>query len=331
MKFFIMGLVLIGQSMASDHFDGKVFFNPWGVNNQKILIDVLSWKIKGSAAKWPENVEIDPKPIPHPTASSYVVTWVNHSTFLIQTGTLNILTDPIWAERASPVSFAGPKRVVKPGIKFSELPKIDVVLVSHNHYDHLDSQTLKDLSDVHAPLILVPLGDKLWLEKSGVKNIHEMDWFQEKRIQDTIITFLPAQHWSARGLFDRNESLWGSWGINFKNTKIYHAGDTGLGPHFKQIREKWGAPQLALLPIGAYEPRWFMKEMHMNPADAVKAFKILEAESAVGMHFGTFQLTDEEYDAPAKVLEKNLKEESIGPDQFLTPKIGESYIFHKEM
>jgi L-ascorbate metabolism protein UlaG (beta-lactamase superfamily) len=331
MKILIMVLALMSQSMASDHFDGKEFFNPWGVNNQKKLWDILSWKIKGSAAPWPDFVETDLKPIPHPTLNSYVVTWINHSTFLIQTGTLNILIDPIWGERASPVSFAGPKRVVNAGIKFSELPKIDLVLVSHNHYDHLDNKTLKELSDVHAPLILVPLGDKDWLHKSGVKNVEEMDWFQEKRVQDTIITFLPAQHWSARGLFDRNESLWGSWGINFKNTKIYHAGDTGLGPHFKQIREKWGAPQLALLPIGAYEPRWFMKEMHMNPADAIKAFKILEAESAVGMHFGTFQLTDEEYDAPAKVLEKNLKEEIIGPDQFLTPKIGESYIFHKEM
>lgn len=311
--------------LASDHFDGKEFFNPWGVNNQKTLWDVMKWKIQSGAATWPEFVETPRFPLPHPTPETYVVTWVNHSTFLIQTGTLNILTDPIWAKRASPVSFAGPKRVVNAGIEFDQLPKIDVVLVSHNHYDHLDIETLQRLSKRDLPLILVPLGDKALLSGRGVKNIEEMDWYQEKNLDDCQFTFLPAQHWSARGLFDRNHSLWGSWGIDLMGAKIYHAGDTGLGPHFLEIRSKWGQADLALLPVGAYEPRSFMKAMHMNPSEALEAFRILQARHALGMHLETFQLTDEAWEEPRRELLKIIDSES----RFEVLQIGESRVFNK--
>ncbi len=312
---------------GSDHFDGSRFFNPWGVNNEKSLLDVLSWKIKGGASQWPEKVETPKFFLPRPTNDSIVITWVNHSTFLIQTSSLNILTDPIWAERCSPVSFAGPKRVVEPGISFDNLPSIDIVLVSHNHYDHLDGPTLKLLSDKYTPLILVPLGDKRWLEKEGIKNIQEMDWYQTKVIADFKISFLPAQHWSARGMMDRNDSLWGSWGVEFNGMKIYHAGDTGLGPHFKDIREKWGSPDVAMIPVGAYEPRWFMKAMHMNPSDALEAFKILEAKSALGMHLETFQLTDEPREEPRIEFMKIRPQELEKKFEIL--EIGESRIFNR--
>lgn len=323
-KIFMV-LLMTQLTQASDHFNGKEFFNPWGVNNQKTLWDVLKWKIHGGAASWPEFVETQTFPLPHPTSDTYVVTWVNHSTFLIQTDTLNILTDPIWAKRASPVGFAGPARVVKAGIQFDMLPKIDVVLDSHNHYDHLDLETLKRLSDRDQPLILVPLGDKKWLTEEGVRNLEEMDWYTDKVIKEINFTFLPAQHWSARGVFDRNHSLWGSWGIELKGAKIYHAGDTGFGPHFKEIREKWGQADLALIPVGAYEPRWFMKAMHMNPSDALKAFKVLEARYALGMHLETFQLTDESRDEPRRELMKILDEKI----RFEVLQIGESRVFSK--
>ena len=327
MKYFFMVLLMSQSLHASDHFDGSTYFNPWGVNNEKTLLDVLSWKLKGTAAEWPEKVATPQYPLPNPTQDTITVTWVNHSTFLIQTDSLNILTDPIWAERCSPVSFAGPKRVVDPGISFEKLPKIDLVLVSHNHYDHLDSETLKRLSDQHAPLILVPLGDKAWLESAGVKNLEELDWYQTRTLGDFKLTFLPAQHWSARGMFDRNQSLWGSWGIEYSVFRLYHAGDTGLGPHFKEIRQKWGKPDVAMIPVGAYEPRWFMKGMHMNPSDALEACKILQATHGLGMHLETFQLTDEAREEPRREFLK------IRPtdlqDKFEILQIGESRIFKR--
>jgi len=327
MKYLFLVLLMTKISLASDHFNGETFFNPWGINNQKSFFDVLAWKIKGGAQTWPEFVETKKFPLPHPTAQSMVVTWVNHSTFLIQSSSLNILTDPIWSERCSPVSFAGPKRVVKPGIEFDKLPKIDVVIVSHNHYDHLDLSTLIELSKRDRPFILVPLGDKKWLESEGVENVFELDWYETKQFKETQFTFLPAQHWSARGMFDRNLSLWGAWGIDFSDYKMLHAGDTGYGPHFKQIKERWGKADFAMIPVGAYEPRWFMKAMHMNPEDALLAFKDLEASQAVGMHLETFQLTDEARGEPREQFQKLIKKNQI--ENFEILEIGESRILNR--
>jgi L-ascorbate metabolism protein UlaG (beta-lactamase superfamily) len=336
MKYVFMVLLMtqvlapaLAQERPSDHFDGKKFFNPWGANNQKSFFDVLSWKWNSTPTLWPEFVETEKRVLPHPTSTHYVLTWINHATFLLQTGELNILFDPIWSERASPFSFAGPKRVVNPGLSFEELPKIDVIMVSHNHYDHMDVESLLFLSLRDAPQILVPLKDKAWLEGKGIKNLTEMDWWEEIKVGETLITFLPAQHWSARWTWDRNDSLWGSWGVSFDNVKIYHAGDTGYGPHFKMIHERWGSPLVAMLPIGAYEPRWFMKEMHLNPEDAIKAYEDLKADVAVGMHFETFQLTDEGYKEPAEELTR-LK--MLNPElgrRFFIPRISESILFNR--
>ena len=311
----------------SDHCDGKTFFNPWGANNKKSFWDVLKWKWTSKALSWEEVPKASPPALPPAPSAGVGVTWVNHSTFLIRGGGLNLLTDPLWAERTSPLSFIGPKRAVPPGIAWEELPKIDVVLVSHNHYDHLDVATLKRLSERDSPLILVPLGDKGWLAGRGIKNVEEMDWWQSRELPGARVTFLPAQHWSARWTWDRNESLWGAWGVELAGQKIYHAGDTGLGPHFKQTRERWGAPDVALLPIGAYEPRWFMKDMHMNPADALEALLALEARQALGMHFGTFQLTDEERERPAADLAEALAAKGIPAERFRVPQLGQSFSF----
>lgn len=307
---------------VSDHYNGKTFFNPWGANNLKSFWEVLKWKWTTDAKAWEEVANAPVSVVPVAPDTGVVLSWVNHSTFLIRSKDMNILTDPVWSERTSPVSFAGPKRVRPPAHRFIELPRIDVVMVSHNHYDHLDIETLKLLESQHHPLFLVPLGDGEWLKKEGLKNVQELDWWKTHEFKGARFTFLPAQHWSARGMFDRNHSLWGSWGLELAGLKLYHAGDTGLGPHFTDISARWGAPDVAMLPIGAYEPRWFMKMMHMNPEDAVEAFKQLKAKRAVGMHFGTFQLTDEAIDRPVKDLAHALEKSSLASDAFVVPQAG---------
>jgi L-ascorbate metabolism protein UlaG (beta-lactamase superfamily) len=289
----------------SDHYDGERFFNPGIGVIDKSYGDLLKWKFGGTAAEWPEQVEIKAGAAAAPkNAQGVAATFVNHATFVLRFGSANgnvvtVLTDPIWSERCSPVSFAGPKRVHAPGVPFDSLPRIDVVVVSHNHYDHLDLPTLRRLAARDNPLFLVPLGNKALMQDDGITRVEEMDWWQTKKAAGIAFTFLPSQHWSSRTPFDRNETLWGSWGMKGADgTRVYHAGDTGYGPHFKSIRERWGAPDLALLPIGSYDPEWFMKIAHMNPEDAVRAYHDLAARQAVGMHFGTFQLTDEARDEP---------------------------------
>lgn len=288
----------------SDHYDGKIFFNPGDSEVPKGIFSVIKWKLTSSSADWPDKID-PPYPLATPLASSekLIVTFVNHASFLIQVDGLNILTDPIWSKRASPFSFAGPKRVHPPGIAFEKLPKIDVVLISHNHYDHMDSETIKMLEEKFSPKFIVPLANIKKMQSFGAKNIVELDWWDSLQINpDFKITLAPARHWSGRSLADRREALWGSFYIDSKKEKIYFAGDTGYGPHFVEIRKRLGAPTLSFLPIGAYEPRWFMKPMHMNPEEAVLAHLDLESKLSVGMHFGVFQLADEAIDTPEKDL-----------------------------
>jgi L-ascorbate metabolism protein UlaG (beta-lactamase superfamily) len=230
--------------------------------------------------------------------------FINHATVLLQTQGLNFLTDPIWSDRASPVSFAGPKRVHPPGVAFKDLPKIDYVLISHNHYDHLDLETLKRLQKAFKPIFLVGLKVSNNLRSSlPDAKIIELDWGQFYEIsKDKKIHFLPAQHWSARWPWDRNQTLWGAFAIETSGGNIYFAGDTGYGKHFKDAQKQFGKFKLALLPIGAYEPRNFMKYQHMNPEDAAQAARDLRAENSLGIHFGCFALATEGYGAPEQEL-----------------------------
>jgi len=302
----------------SDHFDGTLFFNPGIGRIEKSYGDLWRWR-KEPKAPWPEWVKTRTGPVADPQGGlGMAATFVNHATFVLRVPVpsssdrparvLTILADPIWSDRCSPVSFAGPKRVHAPGVPFDSLPRVDVVVISHNHYDHLDLPTLKRLSDRDSALFLVPLGDKKLLQGEGIARVAEMDWWQTRKVAGVSFTFLPSQHWSARGLFDRNESLWGSWGFTGADgTRVYHGGDTGYGPHFKAIRARWGAPDLALLPIGAYAPRWFMAAAHMDPGQAVQAFHDLGARTAVGMHFGTFPLTNEPREEPGALLKAAAK------------------------
>ena len=244
--------------------------------------------------------------------------WVGHSTFLIKKNGITILTDPVFSDRASPFKNIGPKRLIPPAIPLKQLPEIDFITISHNHYDHLDIRSLKDLYLLNSSTIfLVPAGDKKLLERQKIENVYEYEWWEGYLSDELKITFTPVQHWSKRGLFDRNKSLWGGWFFEFNDFSIFHAGDTGYSEDFKSTRMKLGSPKYAFIPIGAYDPEWFMAESHVNPEDAVQIMLDLGAESSFGMHWATFKLTDEDTLEPRERLDAEVKNKKI--NSFIAP------------
>ena len=254
--------------------------------------------------------------------SNNFMIWIGHSTFLIKKNNLVILTDPVFSERASPFKRLGPKRLIPPAISLNELPKIDVVTISHNHYDHLDIRSLKKLSKLNPNLIfLIPKGDIDIFNKKNIDNVKEFVWWEDIPINDFIFTFTPVQHWSARGLFDRNESLWGGWFIKSNDYSLYHAGDTGYSNDFIETQKRLGSPKYAFLPIGAYDPEWFMAASHVNPEDSIRIMQDLGAEFSFGMHWGTFTLTAEDTLEPPQRLKEALNNDKL--DNFITLKPGE--------
>lgn len=318
------------SSMAvSDHFDGYRFRNvsatPEHTVGERLSVIRKIW----TAPDW--QTQTAPKYIVglSTLASGVIdVTFIGHDSFLVRTGNRSVLFDPVFSEYASPFSWIGPKRKRPPGVKFEQLPKIDVVMISHNHYDHMDIPTLQLLAERDAPLFVVPLGNAYFLHEAGIKNVIELDWWQSRVLaEDLEVTLTPAQHFSSRGLFDRNKSLWGSYMLRMGGKRIYFAGDTGYSDHFKEIRKRTGPPDVALLPIGAYEPYSFMHSLHMNPDDAVRAHRDLQARKSLGMHFGTFQLTTELQDQPANDLAQALDHYQVKRSDFITPKEGASYLF----
>jgi len=249
--------------------------------------------------------------------------WIGHSSFLINNYDLNIITDPIFSNRASPLSFIGPKRLIKPAISYKNLPKIDVVVISHNHYDHLDLASIKKLNSINPDTIfLVPLKLKNWFLNKGIKNVFEFEWWQSKTIKDTTFTFVPVQHWSRRGLFDKNKSLWGGWWVENSNIKLVHLGDTGYSKDFVEINKRLGNPDIAFIPIGAYSPRRIMKKSHMNPKEALDAALDLGAKKSIGMHWGTFILTIEPIREPKNLLNNLVTENNLDENFFVTIKPG---------
>jgi len=312
------------EGPVSDHFDGEKFHNiePTPL---KGFFSFLKMRISRDWPKWPatvENVKVVqqlPKP---PEADKIQFTVVNHASVFIQAGGINILTDPVWSERCSPFSWAGPKRVHPPAIDFEALPLIHVVLISHNHYDHMDLPTLEKLRDKFDPLIITGLGNKAYLEANGFKNVVELDWWESRGEHQAQFIFVPSQHFSSRGLFDRNHTLWGGFFIKIADKSIYFAGDTGYGNFFKTISEKLGPADLSFIPIGAYEPHEFMGPVHMNPKEAVQAHVDLHSQLSVGIHYGTFQLTAEAIDQPLKDLATALNEHHIPKEKFITPEFG---------
>ncbi len=315
---------------VSDHFDGTHFFDPDG-SPPKSLAQVLRWQFGSGRERnaWPEWAPSAYADTPPPRVSGDKVrlSFVGHASWLIQTAGLNILIDPVWSDRASPYTFIGPKRHNAPGIAFDALPPIDVVLVSHGHYDHLDVATLSKLAAEFSPRVVTPLGNDVTMRSTdGAIRAEAFDWHDRVELGNGVaVTLVPTRHWSARGLFDRNKALWASFVLETPAGKIYIVCDSGYGDgkHFRRVREAHGPLRLAILPIGAYEPRWFMRDQHMNPSDAVKALADCGAQQALAHHHGTFQLTDEAIDAPETALHAALDEADIARERFVALKPGQ--------
>jgi L-ascorbate metabolism protein UlaG (beta-lactamase superfamily) len=319
------------QGPVTDHFDGTRFFNPGGIAPLGFRA-LLRWQFNGERQTWQKQVPSPfppAKPDPRIKGDGLRITMVGHASMLVQVAGLNILTDPVWSNRVSPFSFAGPKRVTAPGIRFEDLPAIDLVLVSHNHYDHLDIATLKRLQAAHSPHFITPLGNDTIIRRAALDaKISVMDWGDRIAISDGItIDAEPAHHWSARGTGDRSMALWAAFVISTPSGKIYDVGDTGFhdGINYRAAAEKHGGFRLAILPFGAYEPRWFMKGQHQNPDEAVRGMQLANASHVAGHHFATFQLTDEAMDAPVAALEVALREHDVSPERFRPMRAGEVF------
>ena len=297
LKFLIVLLFTSSQITAE-------YKNSNGVALEKSINDMVRWmRSDQNPIITKINISSEWKSIDLSNDDNYAI-WIGHSTFLIKKEGLTILTDPIFSDRASPFGFIGPKRLIPPAISISELPKIDVITISHNHYDHLDISSLRKLSKLYPEtLFFIPAGDKRLLEKNNIKNVHEFKWWNSFKLKDFEFTFTPVKHWSKRGLFDRNKSLWGGWFIRHDDYSIYHAGDTGYSNDFIETKLRLGAPKYAFIPIGAYDPEWFMSDSHVNPEEAVQIMLDLEAEKGFGMHWATFTLTDEDTIEPKVRLE----------------------------
>ena len=270
------------------------------------------------------------------TAKTPAITWIGHASMMVQAGGLTVLTDPVFSERASPVQFAGPKRAQPPGLALADLPLIDVVLISHNHYDHLDKASVRDIAERSAAagkptLFLVPLGLKPWFADAGISNVIELDWWDQHSVSGVEFYFTPTQHWSARGVGDRSRTLWGSFAVFAPELHWFFAGDTGYSKDFADIQAHFanrqlqaGGFDLALIPVGGYQPRWFMASQHIDPQEAVQIHRDLQAKRSVAIHWGVFELTDEALDQPPKDLAVASKKQQLKADEFTVMAIGET-------
>jgi N-acyl-phosphatidylethanolamine-hydrolysing phospholipase D len=342
LSLFISSLLVVLTACASNinqlvsdapaHYDKELFQNPYLENFEKNFFSYLKMR-------WFSGVDhADQRKDAHKVAISKTttdqlqadfsipqVTWLGHSTFLIQYQNKTILTDPILSNRASPVPFAGPERLTAKPITLQDLPSIDVVVISHDHYDHLDKKTIQQLGN--QPLYLVPLKLKHWFIGLGIdpERVIELDWWQTHTVKGMVITATPSQHWSGRGLFDRMETLWAAWHIQFDDFSAWFAGDTGYNAHqFTEVGEKWQGVDLALIPIGGYAPRWFMQPVHIDPSEAIRIHNDVKSRFSIGMHWGTFQMTSEPMMEPKQLLDQALSQEPLQQGQFVTFAIGET-------
>ncbi len=295
----------------TDHFDGERFHNY--VTRPKKFGDFLKWQLDKANNPWPSAIQNKSyPPPPSRVETGPLITWMGHSSFCIQMLGLNILVDPLFSERAGPISWAGPKRIRPVALALESLPPIDIVLIGHDHFDHLDMPTVEKLQELFHPKFFVGLGVGSHLNHIKKISVHEMDWFQTSTHGPLEIHFLPSQHWSKRFLLDVDNTLWGSFLLRplaGNTSSVYFASDTGLGPHFEMIRNKLDTTpiDIALMPIGAYEPRWFMQFSHLNPHEALVAADILQARFVIPMHYGSFKFSDEKFDDPLREFNINSK------------------------
>ncbi len=307
-----------------NHFNGDRYFNPHAPQ-RKTLQDVQRWRQTSRRETWPNRIDDPVFPPPGRVADDRIsATFIGHSTFLVQLGGICVLTDPIWSKRCSPVFFAGPRRARRPGQRLKALPGVDLLLVTHNHYDHMDLPTLRRVRARWAPPAATGLGNARHLAKADIRAAVEFDWWDSTDLAGARVTYVPAQHFSSRGLYDRNKSLWGGFVVEAGGAVVYFAGDSGYSPHFAEIGRHFPRIDLALLPIGAYEPRWFMRQQHVNPEEAVRAHLDLGARHSLGMHFGTFQLTDEAIEAPVAALRDARHRAGLSQDDFDVLAFGET-------
>jgi L-ascorbate metabolism protein UlaG (beta-lactamase superfamily) len=328
----ILGMIISApryHGSPSDHFDGKAFRNPEGVK-AKGGLGVFKWMLSRKRGPWKESVSIEygKRPLTH-FKDGIRVTFVNHSTFLIQVDGVNILTDPVWSKRVSPYSWIGPKRMRPPGIRFEDLPRIHLVLLSHNHYDHLDLQTMRMVFGGHHPRIITPLGVKKFLDDHYITGAVETDWWQEVEVVNRLkVQSVPAQHFSGRGLMDRDGTLWCGYVIRSSAGNVYFAGDTGYNPvTFRDIGARCGPMKISMLPIGAYKPAWFMAPIHVSPEESVRIHIDTQSQTSIATHFGTFPLADDGSDDPVNDLKIALEKFQITSEGFLVLKEGEARIF----
>ncbi len=315
---------MIMSDADARHVKNGRFFNSWSSNPQTTGA-LLRWMRTRVPAPWPAWLHNPPNdPVEERvTGGRLRLTMIGHASVLIQTAGLNILTDPVWSDRTSPFQFVGPKRVRAPGLTLDQLPPIDLVLVSHNHYDHLDVPTLKQLVRRFDPAIVTPLGNARLIPSSRVT---ELDWDQEIAFRDIRIACEPVQHWSSRWLNDQNKALWSGFTIKTAHDNIYFSGDTGFHDHvFDHARTKHGQFRVALLPIGAYAPRWFMAYQHMDPEEAVRSMHLLKARRALAIHHGIWQLTDEPIHEPVTLLQEALRSRQMTDDLFRVLEPGQAW------
>lgn len=328
----LMALGMVGcaaprhEGPVSDHFDGQRFHNerPFEVG----WADLWRYFREREPGPWSRDLTPPDHPTPPPRVDDGAlrVTVINHATVLLQYDGLNVLTDPLWSDRASPVRWAGPRRYIAPGLRFEQLPPIDAVLISHDHYDHLDLPTLRRLQETHAPRFIVGLGEAAWLRKAGLQQVIELDWNQAYTLAPGLrVVGQRCQHWTGRRPGQRNRSLWMAYLLETRGGPVYFAGDTGYGSHFRETAERFGPMRLALLPIGAYQPRWLTEYQHLDPVQAVEAHRDLRALRSLGVHFGTFQLSEEGQYQPVTDLAQARAASDLPAEAFTAPVFGTAY------
>jgi L-ascorbate metabolism protein UlaG (beta-lactamase superfamily) len=313
----------------SDHFDGTRFHNVDPAAKERPFSDVWKWYRARRPAVWPRNVVDAVGPLPDtPAPRVMAVTFLGHSSFLVRWGGITLLTDPVFAEHAGPWGVLGPRRVRPPAYPLSQIPRVDLILQSHNHYDHLDLAAHSALARRDAPQVVTPIGNRDYLPRAVRPRTTELDWWEGVDLGNgRKVTVVPAQHFSARTPWDRNRALWGAFILETPHGVLYFGGDSGYGVHFAETGARFPRIDVALIPIGAYEPRWFMRPVHMDPDEALQAHLDLGARKSVAMHFGTFQLTDEAIDEPAKLLAAARERSGVTPGAFVVPRVGETLFF----